>query len=229
MTKPLVSVIVPMYNGAEFLGEALASVRGQVDHRPVELIVVDDGSRDSSAEVAASYRPTRERTQPHQGVAAARNLGLAAATGDFIAFLDQDDWWEPDKLRRQVTYALEQPDVDVVFTRQRFFLHPGAGTPAWLTTNLLDSAQAGRTPSTLLVRKTLFARLGLFNPELALTSDTDWFERAQAAGVQLHELPAALTHRRVHAGNQARLAEAFNQELLRLAQATRQPGAAANG
>ncbi len=228
MNKLLVSVIVPMYNGAAYLGEALASVRGQVDG-PVELIVVDDGSRDSSAEIAASYRPMRQLTQAHQGAAVARNLGLATASGDLVAFLDQDDWWEPDKLRRQVAYALEHPEVEVVLTRQRFFLHPGTGTPGWLTPELLDSDQPGQTPSALLARKTLFDRLGGFNPEYPLTSAADWFLRAQAAGVDLHELPDALTHRRVHAGNQARLAEVHNQEQLRLAQETRRRGAGASG
>ncbi len=203
MTPVLVSVIVPTYNGAAYLGEALASVRAQ-DYRPVELIVVDDGSNDASPEIAASFRPSVRLMQPHQGLAVARNAGLAASTGTLIAFLDQDDWWEVDKLRRQAAYLAEHREVDGVLTQQRFFLSPGTGTPLWLTPGLLEDNQPGSAPSTLLARKALFERLGGFNPELALDSDADWFMRAQAAGANLYELPAALTHKRVHPENHAR-------------------------
>src|SRR5687768_4036157 len=123
MLPAVISVIVPTYNGAAYLAETLASVRAQ-DYRPVELIVVDDGSNDASPEIAASFRPSVRLVQPHQGLAVARNAGLAAATGTLIAFLDQDDWWEVDKLRRQAAYLAEHREVDGVLTQQRFFLSP---------------------------------------------------------------------------------------------------------
>ena len=203
MLPAVISVIVSTYNGAAYLAEALASVRAQ-DYRPVELIVVDDGSNDASPEIAASFRPSVRLMQAHQGLAVARNAGLAAATGTLIAFLDQDDWWETDKLRRQAAYLAEHPEVDGVLTQQRYFLSPGTGTPLWLKPELLEDNQPGNTPSTLLARKALFERLGSFNPELELASDADWFMRAQAAGAKFYELPAALTHRRVHPVNHAR-------------------------
>jgi glycosyltransferase involved in cell wall biosynthesis len=213
MNDPLVSVIVPVYNGAAYLAEALASVRGQT-YDPVELIIVDDGSQDASPEIAASYRPTQLARQEHQGVAVARNQGLALSTGLLVAFLDQDDWWEPDKLERQVEYLRAQPAVDYVTTRQRLFLSPGAGTPLWLKPELLEGDQPGTTPSTLLARKALFERLGTFDPQYAMTSDVEWFLRAKGAGVNMHELPAVLTHKRVHGGNHSRLAQAHNEELV---------------
>lgn len=219
MDNPLVSVIVPTYNGAAYLAEALASVRAQTYPR-VELIVVDDGSVDASPEIAASYRPARRVRQEHQGVAVARNQGLTLATGDLLAFLDQDDWWDPLKLQRQVDYLRAQPEVAYVTTRQRFFLSPGAGTPLWLKPELLEGDQPGTTPSTLLARKELFEKLGPFNPQFALTSDVDWFFRAKDAGVKTYELPEVLTHKRVHGENHSRLAETHNQELVRLARET---------
>jgi glycosyltransferase involved in cell wall biosynthesis len=204
-----VSVIVPVYNGAAYLGEALASVRAQ-RYAPIELIVVDDGSNDASPEIAASYRPARRLRQEHQGVAVARNQGLGLSTGVFIAFLDQDDWWEPAKLQRQVDYLLANPSVDYVTTRQRLFLSPGMGTPVWLRPELLEGAQPGSTPSTLLARKTVFERLGQFDPQFPLTSDVEWFLRAKNTGVQSYELPEVLTHKRVHNENHARLAQVRN-------------------
>jgi glycosyltransferase involved in cell wall biosynthesis len=207
MDDPLVSVIVPVYNGAAYLSEALASVRAQT-YSPVELIVVDDGSIDASPEIAASYRPARRVRQAHQGVTVARNHGLTLSSGVLIAFLDQDDWWEPAKLRRQVAYLAEHSDVDYVTTRQRFFLSPGMGTPVWLRPELLEDDQPGSAPSTLLARRALFERVGPFDPQAADSSDLDWFRRAQAAAVQGYEVPEMLTHKRVHADNFSRLAPA---------------------
>jgi glycosyltransferase involved in cell wall biosynthesis len=204
MNNPLVSVIVPVYNGAAYLGEALASVRAQ-NYSPIELIVVDDGSYDASPEIAASYRPAQRVRQDHQGAAAARNRGLTLSTGLFLAFLDQDDWWEPNKLRQQVDYLLAHPEVDYTTTRQRFFLSPGAGTPLWLKPEQLEDDQPGSTPSTLLARRGAFERWGQFDPQQPLTSDADWFQRTQQAGARWYELPEALTHRRIHTDNHARL------------------------
>ena len=205
MTNPLVSVIVPVYYGAAYLGEALASIRAQTYGR-IELIVVDDGSTDASPEIAASYRPAQRVRQDHQGAAAARNHGLKLARGELIAFLDQDDWWEPHKLQRQVGYLLAHPEIDWVTARQVYFIAPGAGTPLWLSPELLETAQPGRTPSALLVRKAVFERIGPFDPAKAEASDADWFARAEAAGARHAELPEALVHRRVHADNYVRLA-----------------------
>ena len=205
MANPLVSVIVPVYNGAAYLGEALASVRAQT-YTPIELIVVDDGSVDASPEIAASYRPAQRLRQDHQGAAVARNQGLSLAHGELVAFLDQDDWWEPAKLQRQMDYLRAHPEVDFVTTRQLFFISPGAGTPIWLRPELLEHSQPGQTPSALLARKALFTRLGSFDPQNGLTSDADWFARAAATGVKSYELPEVLVHRRVHGDNHARLA-----------------------
>jgi glycosyltransferase involved in cell wall biosynthesis len=94
MTLPSVSAIVPIHNGASFLSAAVASILDQ-RHAPLELILVDDGSTDGSGRIMAETKGAVCIRQPNPGVAAARNAGLARATGDFIAFLDQDDEWLP--------------------------------------------------------------------------------------------------------------------------------------
>ena len=102
MGKPLVSIIMPCYNGEAFLAEAVGSVLAQT-FRDFELIVVDDGSTDGSADILARYvDPVRVIRQTNRGVSAARNVGIAAARGDFIAFLDADDTWESEFLDEMV-------------------------------------------------------------------------------------------------------------------------------
>src|SRR3982074_3555445 len=103
VNTPLVSVIVPVYNGERFLAETLQSIINQ-QYRPLELIVIDDGSTDQTARIATSVSEVRYFYQRNQGVANARNAGLAAARGELIAFLDADDLWQPNKLSLQVEY-----------------------------------------------------------------------------------------------------------------------------
>ncbi len=107
MSEPLVSVIMPVYNAAAWLRRSVESVLTQ-SHRKLELVAVDDGSRDESLTILETFagRDDRVRIQrqpSNGGVASARNAGLAAAQGDYVAFLDADDWWHPAKLERQLS------------------------------------------------------------------------------------------------------------------------------
>jgi glycosyltransferase involved in cell wall biosynthesis len=108
-SEPLVSVIIPAFNSAATLGDTLASAAAQ-SHRALEIIVIDDGSTDATARIAADFcaRHPRARliSQTNQGVAAARNRGIAEAKGEFVAPLDADDLWHKDKIARQVAAAL---------------------------------------------------------------------------------------------------------------------------
>lgn len=113
---PLVSVVIPVYNGEAFVAQAIESVLAQTWPN-VELIVINDGSTDRSAEVIARYGDRLVLVeQANQGVAAARNAGMSRARGQFIALLDQDDWWRPEKLARQVPLMLSNPRVGLVHT-----------------------------------------------------------------------------------------------------------------
>ncbi len=108
--NPLVSVIIPVYNGERYLAEAIGSVLAQT-YTPFELIIIDDGSSDNSSGIARSFKEVRYYHQSNQGVAAARNAGISFAHGGFIAFLDQDDIWMHDKLSVQMDYLLQHPEV----------------------------------------------------------------------------------------------------------------------
>ena len=112
----LVSVVIPAYNRAHLIGETLKSVLEQT-YRPIEVIVVDDGSRDGTHEVVERFGDeVRCVRQKNAGVSAARNRGIAEATGEFIALLDSDDVWLPWKLEAQVAILHAYPDVGMVWT-----------------------------------------------------------------------------------------------------------------
>ena len=115
--EPLVSVIVPTFNYGRYLNEAVESILAQ-GARDLEVIVVDDGSTDDTAAVLARITDHRVRAVRKQngGVAAARNAGLDLARGRFVAFLDADDRWKPDKLERQLALLDSEPEVDIVFS-----------------------------------------------------------------------------------------------------------------
>ena len=114
--RPLVSVIMPCYNCADFIEESIISVLSQ-DYSEIELILIDDGSTDSTADVISTINDPRIRyfSQPNSGVSAARNNGLDQAKGEYIAFIDADDIWHKSKLRLQ-TQLLQDSDFQVCFT-----------------------------------------------------------------------------------------------------------------
>jgi glycosyltransferase involved in cell wall biosynthesis len=204
----LVSVIIPVYNGAAFLAEALASVAAQ--HYPaVETIVVDDGSTDGSGDVAAATPPVRCIRQERQGPAAARNAGVASSSGTFLAFLDADDLMPAHKLTTQVGYLQLHPDVDCVLGRQDLRAEPGVTVPAWATAADASTLVA---PMSMVVRRPLFDAVGPFDEGLGRggangdedafdASDTDWQLRLRELGVPVVVLDDVVVIRRLHGAN----------------------------
>ena len=116
---PMVSVIIPTFNRAALVREAVASVKAQT-YRDYEILVVDDASTDDTREALAAGREVRVlRQADRRGVAAARNRGIAAARGEWLAFLDSDDLWLPEKLARQMAYLADQPDLSLLHHHQQ--------------------------------------------------------------------------------------------------------------
>ncbi len=199
--NPFVSVIIPVYNGEKFLAETLDSVFAQT-YRPIEVIVVDDGSTDRSAEVIHTYPEVRYFHQSNQGVGVARNVGIAAAQGEFIAFLDADDYWKPDKLSIQIPYMIEHPDFGITTTHLLNFLEPETQTPAWLQPDRdLGETDQGYIPSTLVVRKIVFEQIGNFSIDYRAGEDTEWLCRAKDGDISIGIIPKTLTFRRYHGSN----------------------------
>jgi glycosyltransferase involved in cell wall biosynthesis len=211
LQDPLVSVVVPVYDGEQFLAAAIESALAQ-DYPRQEIVVVDDGSTDASAEIAAAYPVTLLR-QANAGVAGARNAGVAASHGELIAFLDQDDLWHEHKVSRQVAVLAARPSVGFALTQMEIVLEPGVPRPEWLDESMLDRPMGAPIPSALMVRRETFEVVGGFDPAYRITCDTDWLARAKDAGVESVEVDEPLLRYRIHTRNGAHERDALFREL----------------
>ena len=178
-----VSIIIPTYNRADLLREALDSVLAQT-YQEFELLVVDDGSTDNTRELVAGYG---ERTayvfQENRGVSSARNLGIQSSTGEFIAFLDSDDLWLPEKLEQQVTIMEQHPDLQLCHTEEIWIRRGVRVNPkkkhkkhgGYIFHYCLPLCVI--SPSSVLIRRTLFEKVGYFDENLPACEDYDLWLR----------------------------------------------------
>jgi glycosyltransferase involved in cell wall biosynthesis len=208
-----VSVVLSVHNGQSFLAQSLESILSS-SLPPLEVLVIDDGSTDRSAQIAQRFALTRVVCQPQAGIAQARNRGISLARGEFIAFNAYDDIWAPDKLKRQLEFMRADPELDIALCMMRHFLEPGHDIPRAFRSELLDKPVAGYIPEAMLVRREVFARIGLFDPSYAISEDSDWFARVIDAGLKIAVVPDILLHKRVHGSNSS-LAIRTNEMLLR--------------
>lgn len=198
---PRISCIVPVHNGAAFISQALGSILAQQGAR-LEIIVVDDGSSDGSGDLASTFDGVIVHRQPQGGVAAARNAGLALATGDFVAFLDADDLWLPGKLSAQLA-ALG--DADYAITKVRHVkTNPDGRLPPDMGAGTGEE-KLGQLMQCLLARRSAFDRVGPLDTRTTTRADQDWFLRATEAGLRHVVVDEVLTIRRIHGGNHSLL------------------------
>ena len=201
MSGASVSVIVAVRDGEAYLGEAIDSILEQTAPAG-EVLIVDDGSVDGTAEVIAGYGPPVRclRREP-LGVAAALNTGLAAATGDLIAFLDADDVWTPRKLELQLAALDRQPELDLVFGHVEQFISPELDEATRSRLHLPDGVIPGRSKGTMLARREAVDRVGKFDGGHPPADFIDWYARAEDTGLRTVMLPEVLLRRRIHGGN----------------------------
>ena len=221
MSSALVSVVTPFFNARRYLAEAIESVLAQSYHS-VELLLVDDGSTDGSADVARRFAESVGgvrllRLSCNQGQSAARNSALQQARGEFVTFLDADDVMLPDRLAFQVEYLVDHPNVDVVIGSAEYFLEPGAAPPAWLRSRVVPGENRHRNPMTMLTRPTVFTRVGPFDPSCRIGEDTEWVFRAVSAGVAVARVDRVLIRRRIHGANLTYQEEAIHRMVRRIA------------
>lgn len=200
MDSPTISVVIPTWNRANTLGRALQSVVRQT-LPAAEIIVVDDGSTDSTQELLGSLSGIHARlvvlTRNRGGANAARNAGIAAATGDLVAFLDSDDEWEGSKLKQQVGALMAQRQAVASFTGLR---HDGASGRVFLPpTNpslaMLRAANVLSTTSTAMVWRDQLAAVGGFDPSLPSCQDWDlWFRLRQRGPFAVVREPLVAFH-----------------------------------
>jgi glycosyltransferase involved in cell wall biosynthesis len=218
---PLVSVITPVYNARRYLGEAIDSVLRQT-YKPVELIVVDDASDDGSADVARSYgTAVRYAYQPRRGGGAARNRGVELARGEFLAFLDADDRFLPDKLDSQVRTLGNDGDLDMVFGHVREFLSPELSPDVGARVRApAPHPMPFTSPTLMLIRRKSFDQVGRFSTELRVGETVDWYARAVDCGLRGLILPEVLLERRLHAQNNGLREQAARHQYARVLKAS---------
>jgi glycosyltransferase involved in cell wall biosynthesis len=220
MTAPSLSVVLPLYNGERFVEKAIKSVLAQA-HLPAdcELIVVDDGSTDGGAEHCrklANQHPAIRLVnhRGNRGVAAARNLGVQLARGEYLAFIDQDDEWTSEKWLRQYQ-VLQMSSVDYVLGHQFFSLQDPSHPPRWFRPEWANAPQKGYVFGALLIRRAVFLRVGFLDESFKHGGDdVDWFVRARAMLRDESMLTEVVLRRYVHDRNASSRTEQSSPELL---------------
>jgi glycosyltransferase involved in cell wall biosynthesis len=201
MSTPTISVIIPAYNAERYLDQALDSVFSQT-LQDFECIVVDDGSTDSTSEIAARRERVRTLRQDNQGASAARNTGIGAARGEFLTFLDADDLWFPERLRIQLEFHRRRPEIDFSHVELEERVDEGIEVPHWA---LIRQKNAGPnhplTPSGLMIRRSVMVRLGGFNAAFLVGEIAEWLSRARAAGLREERIAQTLGVVRIHGHN----------------------------
>ncbi len=173
-----VSVIVPVYNGDKFIESTINRLKNQ-HYQPLEIIVIDDGSTDGTAEVAAKFKDSiRYVYQPNSGPAAARNNGIKIAKGEAIAFLDIDDMWSDDKLQIQTSYLVANPSVDIVQGLIQQITIPEEKSKNPASFEIASQAYQFINLGSAIYRKSVFDKIGLLDETLKYAEDYDWFLRA---------------------------------------------------
>ena len=232
MTKelPLVSIIMPVYNSSAYVADAIRSVLDQ-DYEQKEVIVVDDGLTDSTPIILQCFEgKIRVLRQANAGPGAARNLGLKQAKGTYVAFLDADDWWVPGKLRLQVEYLEQNPEIGAVYSTWILW-HPNSDgsfalptlppvhrppsivpeDSGWIYTNLLFECRV--LTSSVLVRQSKMEQVGLFSEELLRGQDYDYWLRLSRV-TPIHKFAQELALYRIHGDNIAVKYPNHNYELM---------------
>jgi hypothetical protein len=198
-TKPLVTVIIPVYNGERFINDAVDNVLSQ-NYNPLEIIIGDDGSTDRTEEIVNQISfGIRYFKQETVGPSSARNRGIRDASGDFIVFLDVDDLWPENNLNLLVDEMLNGADIEVIRGYAPLMEYNAgtgeydlAGNPKEAFPNYIGAA---------IYRKSAFRKVGLFDPTLMFGEDTDWFNRAYELKLKVKRLEDVTLMVRRHGNN----------------------------
>ncbi|MEX1114063.1 MAG: glycosyltransferase [Akkermansiaceae bacterium] len=227
------SVIIPVWNGARYLGETVSSVLGQGAKSIEVLILVDDGSEDDSARVAQEFATGEAAdstapfvccvAHPHMGLAAARNLGVSLARGGLLLHLDADDLLAPGSISMRLEVLSKNPDADMVTGSMISFTSPELSPEESSRYDLAAGPQKGGLPGTSIVRAAFAQKVGSQNASLAHSADLDWMIRAGEAGVKTINVPDVVLFRRIHGRNTSLSsnASASRLQILRTAMARR--------
>jgi glycosyltransferase involved in cell wall biosynthesis len=223
---PAVAVVIPAYEAAHLVGEAIESALSQAP-APAEIVVVDDCSSDETAEVAASFGPpvTVLRHETNRGDGVARNTGVANTTSPVVVQHDADDRMLPGRLSTALECLTGPSQPAVVLSQMRSFTDDRSPLPLWALG--ADGSDIRYGVSQVMAWRWVYEQVGDHDEALRPGSDTDWLLRAQAAGLQIEHVAGVVLERRIHAGNVSHrtdLSMLTTRSLRKLLAARRQTG-----
>jgi len=204
--RPSVDVVIPIFNGAKRIVRTIECVNSQIADCDLRVIAVDDFSSDDSIELLRRLRDLEIeiiiiKNCKNLGNAYSRNIGIKSSQATYIALLDQDDIWVPEKLALQLKAFSENPKLQYVVGMQEFMLDDPTKIPSWFNPKWLGVPQPGYLPSALLAKREVFQTVGLFHEDLRFGSDVAWFARARSLQVPHQLLPQVLVQKGIHDKN----------------------------
>ena len=215
-----ISVIVPCYNTEAYLADAIKSILSQ-RYDELEVIIVDDGSTDRSAEIVKRFGDQVVYIlQENKGAAAARNRGIEASSGTLLGFLDADDLWTENKLDKQLAFMGRNDNCVCVFGHVKQFLSPEIPGETRSGYDFVTESVPGRVPGTMLITREAFLDVGPFNEAQAMAEMVDWVARADEQGLRAHMLPDTLLMRRIHASNMGIIMRQSRQDYVKALKAS---------
>jgi glycosyltransferase involved in cell wall biosynthesis len=203
---PTVSVVVPAYNQAHYLPQTLDSIRAQT-YTDYEIVLVDDGSTDETPAVAHHYADiVRYIHQSNQGLAAARNTGIQAARGRYVALLDSDDMWTPDYLARMMSLARQEPKTAVFYCGVDYIDCNAQPLPQAGSSHIVPPDQMYHAMlranflacNAVLMQRDAVLTVGLFDPNFRRLQDWELWLRMLRRGDQFRGIPDQLAYYRMH-------------------------------
>lgn len=214
----LLSVIVPTRNSGEFFADCIKSLNEQV-FQDFDLIIVDGGSTDETLSIAQSAHDFCIIQQNGLGLASAWNQGILASESEYIAFLDSDDFWEPDTLQSHMGCFSESPEKLYSIGKVKYFLQDSSTKTPGFKNLLLEGTHLAFMPGCFVGRRSLFSTIGLFDEDLSVATDIQWFDELKSSGLPFINLDKHVLNKRVHSKNLSYTSaetSLYSQELLKL-------------
>lgn len=205
-----IDVVIPTFNGMNFISETIESVLNQSVAAILNVIVVDDCSVDGTFDYVERKFGQLDnfkliRNEINLGPAASRNIGIHVGYSPYIAFLDHDDVWAVDKLKQQIAVIPDPLEVAYSVTLQKIIVPEGHSAPTWLRAGMLNTSLDGFLPSTLLVTRITLELIGFFDESMRHgIDDLDWFARARKGGIPCRKVDLPLVERKAHSNNLSR-------------------------
>lgn len=211
-----VSVIIPVFNGEKYLGEAIESVFAQT-LKPLEILVINDGSDDHTEKIVKNYSDEIEYySQNRMGTGYSRNRGIELAKGNFIAHLDADDIWDPNKLLRQYEAFCNNDDVEIVGCLMKSFYSPELTQETMKNIYCPPEPIQSYSASAIVLKREVYAEVGLYEEKVDNTPDFEWFIRVREKRINEFMIEEVLCHRRLHHSNSGIMNKDANRERLNL-------------